>query len=70
MAINRVSFASESVTTNTDSVIEVRYSEPPLGTTLTVPETPGKLIGYYDSLSDTVKLYIVSSNGLRYQTIQ
>lgn len=65
MAINRVSIASESVKTNTESVIEVLYTRPPLAdATLTTPQTPGKLLAYYNGADDTVRLYIVSRSGL------
>ena len=65
MAINPVSMTSQSITENTDAVIEVRYVEPVLGALLDPPETPNKLIGYYDGTADAVRLYIVDNSGLR-----
>jgi hypothetical protein len=65
MAINRLSISSQSITENTDAVLEVRYTEPPLGAVLNPPEVPNKLIAYYDGNFDTVRLYIVDSTGLR-----
>ena len=66
MAINSVSMTSQSVTENTDAVIEVRYVEPPLPEVLMdPPETPGKLIAYYNGVDDTTSLYIVDRSGLR-----
>jgi hypothetical protein len=66
MAINRVSLTSESIHENTESVIEVRYTDPPLPETiLDPPETPNKLIAYYNGSFDSVSLYIVSRSGLR-----
>lgn len=65
MAINRVSMTAESVQENTDAIIEVRYTEPPAGVLLDVPEVPNKLIGYYDGNYDVVRLYIVDDSGLR-----
>lgn len=65
MAINPVSMTSQSITENTDAVIEVRYVEPVLGDLLDPPETPNKLIGYYDGIANVVRLYIVDNSGLR-----
>ena len=66
MAINRVSMTSESITTNTESIIEVVYSEPPSPEYILDPaQTPGKLIAYYNGADDTTSLYIVSKSGLR-----
>ena len=66
MAINRVSITSESITTNTEAVIEVVYSGPPFPEDiLDPPQTPGKLVAYYDGADDTTSLYIVSKSGLR-----
>lgn len=65
MAINRVSMTSESITTNTDTVIEIRYVEPDTRDLFDPPETPNKLIGYYDGNADVVRLYIVDNSGLR-----
>ncbi len=56
---------SQSITENTDAVIEVRYTEPPGNETLDPPETPNKLIGYYDGSANTVRLYIVDNSGLQ-----
>tara|TARA_Y100001972_G_scaffold121949_1_gene166759 strand:- start:733 stop:942 length:210 start_codon:yes stop_codon:yes gene_type:complete len=65
MAINPVSISSQSIAENTDACIDVRYTEPPVGTILNPPETPNKLIGYYDGTFDVVRLYIVDDSGLR-----
>ena len=66
MAINRVSLTSESITTNTEAVIEVIYSEPPFPEDiLDPPQTPGKLVAYYNGVDDTTSLYLVSASGLR-----
>lgn len=66
MAINRVSLTSQSITENTDAVIDIRYTAPP-GTfeQLNPAEPPGKLIGYYDGTNNTVQLYVVDGSGLR-----
>lgn len=66
MAINPVSIASDSILTNTNSVVEVRYTEPPAPSEiLNPPETPGKLVAYYNGANDVTRLYIVSRSGLR-----
>lgn len=66
MAINRVSLTSESVYENTESVVEVRYTQPPTpDDILDPPETPNKLIAYYDGTTNTVNLYIVNRSGLK-----
>ena len=66
MAINRVSFTSQSITTNTEAVVEVVYATPPLPEEiLDPPQTPGKLVAYYNGADDTVSLYIVNRAGLR-----
>ena len=65
MGINRVSFTSESITTNTDAVIEIRYEEPPTDfEQLPAEEPPGKLIGYYNGITGFVDLRVVSGSGL------
>jgi hypothetical protein len=65
MPINPVSMASQSIQENTEAVIEVLYVEPNLADLLDPPQTPNKLIGYYDGTSDVVRLYIVDNSGLR-----
>jgi hypothetical protein len=66
MAINRVSLTSESITTNTDAVIEIRYENAPGDfEQFATPEPPGKLIGYYNGASGTVDLRVVDGSGLR-----
>ena len=66
MTINRVSFTSESITENTESVIEVVYSEPPAPEfLLDPPQVPNKLVAYYNGATDSTSLFIVSRSGLR-----
>lgn len=65
MTINPVSMTSQSITEDTNVVLDVRYTEPPVGIDLNPPETPNKLIAYYDGNFDVVRLYIVDSAGLR-----
>ena len=56
---------SQSIQENTEAVIEVLYTEPNLADLLDPPQTPNKLIGYYDGVDDVVRLYIVDNSGLR-----
>lgn len=65
MAINRSLLGSESIKTNTDSVIEVRTTEPDVFEILDPPDIPGRLVGYYNGSSGFVELYIVDGSGLR-----
>lgn len=62
--INRISMAAQSITTNTDTVIEVVYSEPVPEDELNPPQPPGKIIGYYNGMTNEVSLYVVSGTGL------
>ena len=65
MTINRVSLTSQSITENTNAVIDIRYTVPPgVFEQLDSPEPPGKLIGYYDGTNNTVGLYVVDDSGL------
>lgn len=63
--INRISMASQSITTNTDTVIEMVYSEPASEDELNPPQPPGKIVGYYNGMTNEVNLYVVSANGLK-----
>ena len=65
MTINRSAISSESITVNTDAVIEIRSVAPSLTTLLSPPETPGKLIGYYNGVTDSVELFVVDNSGIR-----
>ena len=71
MAINRSSFSGESVTTNTDTTVEVLEQRPPgPDSVLETGLPPGKLYAYYDAASDRVTLYIISASGLRFLPVQ
>ena len=65
MAINGISLTAESVTINTDAVIEMVYTEPLFGEILDPPLTPNVLIGYYNGSTGVVNLYVVDNSGLR-----
>ena len=65
MAINPVSMTSESIKTNTDAIIEVVYAEPDLNILLDPPDTPGRILGFFNGASGVINLYIVDNSGLR-----
>ena len=65
MAINPVSMTSESITTNTDAVIQVVYSEPNLAILLDPPDIPGRMLGFFNGSTGVINLYMVDNSGLR-----
>lgn len=66
MPINRSSLASSSITTNTEAVVEVNYGDAPgPDVLLDPPQTPQKLVVYYNGNNNMPRLYIVSRSGLR-----
>ena len=65
MAINPVSMTSESITTNTDAIIEVVYAEPNLDLLLDPPGTPGRILGFFNGTTGVVNLYMIDNSGLR-----
>lgn len=64
MAINRSSLTSQSISDNTESIIEIRAQRPDPAQPLDPPEIPGRLIGYYNGATGFVELYVVSGSGL------
>lgn len=64
MAINRSSLSSQSISDNTESIIEIRESRPNTDTFLDPPDVPGRLIGYFNGSTGFVELYVVSGSGL------
>ena len=56
---------SESITTNTEAVIEILYNQPDPNQLLDVPLTPGKLVGVFNGAQGIVSLYVVDNSGLR-----
>lgn len=63
MGINRTSITSESITTNTNVVIEMLQAVPDLDELLDPLDTPGKLYGFYNGATGFVELYIVDKSG-------
>lgn len=65
MPINGPSLASSSITTNTEAVVEVIYAPAPAAdVVLDPPQTPQKILVYYNGATDTARLYVVSRSGL------
>ena len=65
MAINRVSFTAQSIKDNYDAIIEIKTEQPRQNQTLDPPETPNKLIGYFNGATGYVELYVVDPSGYR-----
>ena len=65
MAINRSSISTNSVDKYNGNTIELLSTIPPGNGLIDTPMEPGKLVGYYDGVSDTVRLYVVSGSGYR-----
>jgi len=65
MGINRTSLTSETIQSNTESVIEIREVRPVVGVDMDPPDIPGRLIGYYNGATGWVELYVVSGSGRR-----
>ncbi len=63
MAINNSSIASQNVQTMQLAVIDIVNARPNLNTANTPPETPGRIIGYYSSTTNSVELYCASQGG-------
>ena len=63
MGINNPMFSSRSVTEEPTAIIKVVYVRPPVKQKLDPVEEGNKLVGYYDSTSGTVELFITSAGG-------
>lgn len=66
MAINRVSFSSESIKENYDITLELLTTRPVEGEYLTTAVTPNRMVGYYNNSLDKVELFITDATGYRY----
>lgn len=66
MAINPTQLSSTPITENFDVAIEFLASRPSTTAYQSTPDTPNKLVGYYDSVTDYVELYVVDKTGYRY----
>jgi len=54
---------------DTSTAIEI-VSTPPNLTTLSANVDPGRLLGYYNSSTDSIQLYVADGNGLRWIPVQ
>lgn len=50
---------------DTSTAIEI-FDEPVSITTSIDPLIPGRIVGYYNSSTDRIQLYVADANGLRY----
>jgi hypothetical protein len=66
MAINRSFVSTQDVSTVTNTTIEIVAVRPSLDILNDPPETPNRMVGYHDSVSDSVELYVVDRSGLRW----
>lgn len=64
MAINRSSLSAAPIQQSTESVIEIRTTQPDPSEPLDTPDIPGRLIGYYNGISGYVELYVVGGDGV------
>jgi hypothetical protein len=69
MAINRSFVGTQDLTTVTNATIEIVLDRPDTSTVLTTPETPNRLVGYYNPILQGVELYVVDRSGLRWMRI-
>ena len=69
MAINNAQFSAQPIEQNQDVAIELMVTRPDTAAYLTTPETPNKLVGYYDAFADQVELYVLDNTGRRYLKI-
>jgi len=65
MGINRVSFTAQSIKENFDATIEIRTQQPRHQEVLDPPETPNKLVGYFNGATGYVELYVVDPSGTK-----
>ena len=69
MAINPSQLGAQPITSNYDVTIGFLQTRPVSGAYQTTPDTPNKLVGYYDAIQNQVELYIVDNTGYRYLRI-
>lgn len=66
MPINPNQLGAAPIEENYDSAIEFLLQRPSTSQYQTTPDTPNKLVAYYDSVTDYVELYVVDKSGYRY----
>ena len=69
MAINRVSFSAEALTSNTEITLELLPFRPDVNLYLDVPVAPNRMVGFL-SPQGYVELYITDSQGRRYTKVK
>lgn len=70
MAINRSSLTTSSIVTdNLDVVIEMLVERPSTNKLLNPTVQPNRLVGYYNSLTDRVELYLSDAYGTRWSKV-
>jgi hypothetical protein len=69
MTINSPGITSVDVTQNYTLAMEIVTVRPSLTEVFSVPQLPGKLVGFYNGSTNLVELYTVNSAGLRYLKI-
>ena len=70
MAINRSSLTTSSIVTdNLDVVIEMLVQRPSTNKLLDPPVQPNRLVGYYNSGTNRVELYLSDAYGTRWSKV-
>lgn len=54
---------------DTSTAIEI-LNTPPSGAALLPAVNPGRIVGYYNSVTDSIQLYVADGNGLRYVPVK
>lgn len=66
MAINRGSISTADIRDNYEVVIEMLATAPVPGATFATERPVGQLVGWYNSGTDSVQLYIVDRTGFSF----
>ena len=63
MTINPPSIGSNPIGDSPEMIITLVDTRPEVGNFFSPNQTPAKMVGYYEAVTDRVELYIVNSNG-------
>ena len=66
MAVNRSFISTQDISQVTNVTIEIVATRPDMNTLISPPETPNRMVGYYNGTGDFVELYVVDASGLRW----
>ena len=66
MVINTPSIGSNPIQDNPEMIIGFLPERPQLGNFFAPAQTPSKMVGYYDPVTDRVELYVVDARGTKY----